>query len=202
MQIHTSLDGKHSKFKFLRLLRRSVSTVSTQQADSSDCLPCCFHSVCPWPLLSCVGVDVSASCCCRALHRPPSKRKQKGRSQRHEGVGGGHQRPSPSTVSTCCSIPALTADQALHKQPAQILPAGRSHSTSLGVVCGRGGGGRGGGKRKPGSCCQHSFLGVSKLSWLAPTERSLRLVGPGWSSAGFLLGSPRQLCLCPHALHL
>lgn len=171
--------------------------------------------LCPWPLLSCVGVDVSASCCCRALHRPPSKRKQKGRSQRHEG-GGGHQRPSPSTVSTCCSIPALTADQALHKQPAQILPAGRSHSTSLGVVCGRGGGGRGrgvkeaigaergrgGGKRKPGSCCQHSFLGVSKLSWLAPTERSLRLVGPGWSSAGFLLGSPRQLCLCPHALHL
>lgn len=31
MQIHTALDWIHSKFKFLHLLRRSVSTVSTQQ---------------------------------------------------------------------------------------------------------------------------------------------------------------------------
>lgn len=52
-------------------------------------------------------------------------------------VGGGHQRPTPSTVSTCCSIPGVTADEGLHKQPAQILPAGRSHSTSLGFVYGQ-----------------------------------------------------------------
>lgn len=91
---------------------------------------------------SCVGVGVSASCCCRTLHRPPSKRKQKDGARDAKGGGGGHQRPSPSTVSTCRSIPVLTADEALHKQPAQILPAGRSHSTSLGVVYGRVGGQR------------------------------------------------------------
>lgn len=50
---------------------------------------------------------------------------------------GGHQRSTPSTVSTCCSILAVTADEALRKQPAQILPAGRSHSTSLGFVYGQ-----------------------------------------------------------------
>lgn len=102
------------------------------------------HCASVTPLPSHVGVDLSASCCWRTLHRPPSKRKQ--RDGAGDASGGGHQRPTPSTVSTCCSIPAVTADKGLHKQPAQILPAGRSHSTSLGFVYGqrdsvKGGGG-------------------------------------------------------------
>lgn len=139
MQIHTALDWIHSKFKFLGLLRRSVSTVSTQQPDSSGCLPCCFHtvSVAPPPAWVLVCRPPVAAEHFTGLHQRENKRTEP--ETRREG---GHQRPSPSTVSTCCSIPVLTADEALHKQPAQILPAGRSHSTSLGVVYGRVGGGQ------------------------------------------------------------
>lgn len=68
------------------------------------------------------------------LHQRENRRteEQRGRTER-----GRHQRPILPTVSTCCNIPVVTADKPLYKQPAQILPAGCTHSKafcSLGFV--------------------------------------------------------------------
>lgn len=57
--------------------------------------------------------------------------KEKTEEQRGRNKRGRHQRPILPTVSTCCNIPALTADKPLYKQPAQILPAGRTHSKAF-----------------------------------------------------------------------
>lgn len=95
-----------------------------------DCSPCVFVS----PLLLCgcwyVGLLLLKNTSQNSI-------KEKTEEQSGRTKWGRHQRPILSTVSTCCNIPVVTAGKPLYKQPAQILPAGCTHSKafcSLGFV--------------------------------------------------------------------
>lgn len=150
--VKASLPTNIIKLFFLFLMSHNKSYVKCQQFDNSqrfslknkkvtldECAVKCaerlLRRVCsPFPPPPAppppAWVSISRpSCCWRTLHRTPIKGRTEKRSGRTKW--GRHQRPILSTVSTCCNIPVVTADKPLHKQPAQILPAGRAHSKAF-----------------------------------------------------------------------
>lgn len=100
---------------------------------------CRCTNACGWSeTVQAVCVRVSYPPVWALIHRPPvadkhftelhQRENRRTEKQRGRTKWGTHQRPIPPTVFTCCNIPVVTADKPLYKQPAQILPAGYTHS--------------------------------------------------------------------------
>lgn len=103
---------------------------------------CRCTNACGWSeTVQAVCVHVSYPPVWALIHRPPvadkhftelhQRENRRTEKQRGRTKWGTHQRPIPPTVFTCCNIPVVTADKPLYKQPAQILPAGYTHSKAL-----------------------------------------------------------------------